>query len=152
MDRYDPSQWNSRFAKNNEKECLEILEAMNAAMKNALSEREYLAAAQCCNKLCDGLICMVEANGDRYAPMFYAYSFILSQICMFGIGGERGLRAAIPPLQDAYEYAEKCSRNSERAKKDATLIGNVIEALKNGYAPEEVKEKFDIDFPENIIG
>lgn len=132
---------------------MEVLEAMNAAMKNAASEGEFLAAAQCCNKLCDGLICMVEAHGaDKYAVMFYTYSFILSQICMFGIGGERGLRAAIPPLQDAYDYAEKCSRFSERAKDDAELIGTVISALKNGYSPEEIKERLEIDFPENIIG
>lgn len=156
MDRFDPSKWSSSFVKKHENVCLDLLERFSGAMNGALSESEYLAAAQCCSKLCDGLIKMAETiSADRYEPMFYSYSFILAQIIMFGIGSEQCVMAAIKPLNDAYNYACSCAENgrrtSEKARVDAELIGNVIRDINNKRSVLEIKNTYCPDFPYNII-
>ena len=156
MSKMDPGTWSAGYVRRHEKKCVEILEMFSAAMQNALKAGNYLAAGQCCNKMCDGLACMAGAlGGDAYAPMLYTYSFILAQIAMFGVGGERGLQAAAPCLQDAYDYALDCAkpgrRTQQKAKQDAELIWGVLVDLKNGYSVEKIKEKYFPDFPNHLI-
>ncbi len=156
MAKTDPAAWSAGYVRRHERQCTEILEMFSAAMQNALKAGEYMAAAQCCNKMCDGLSLLADnVSADQYAPMLYTYSFILAQIAMFGIGGDRGLQAAIPTLQDAYDFARSCAkpgrRTAQKAAEDAQMIGNLIEDLKNGLSVAAVKEKYCPDFPENLI-
>ncbi len=157
MDKFDPGKWSSSYVKKHEDFCVDVLERMTGAMEGALADGEYMIAAQCCNKACDGLILLAgSVNSAKYTPMFYSYSFVLSQIVLFGLGGEKGLRAAIPSLEDAYEYVLRCLRSGfgvqDKVKRDAELIGSFIEDIKAGMPLASVKNKYCPDFPHNIIG
>ncbi len=156
MSKTDPSTWSAGYVQRHERKCVVTLEMFSAAMQKALKEGEYLAAGQCCNKMCDGLSCITGALGaDKYEPMLYTYLFILAQICMFGVGGERGLQAAIPCLQDAYDFAVDCAkpgrRTQSKAKEDVQLIWDIIVDLKNDKSVEEIKNKYFPDFPNHLI-
>ncbi len=156
MSKKDPSTWSASYAKRKERTCMEVLEQLSAGMRDALSAGEYLAAAQCCNKICDGLACLREAiSADTYDPMLYTHSFILAQIALFGIGGERGKQAAVPPLLDAYDCACGCAqpgrRTAEKAAEDARMIGDFIEDLKNDTPVETIKNTYCPDFPEHLL-
>lgn len=157
MDKFDPSTWSKFFVKRHEDFCVDVLERMTGAMEEALADGEYMIAAQCCNKACDGLIVLAGCvNSAKYTPMFYSYSFILSKIAMFGLGGERGFKAAIPSLEDAYEYVLRCLKSGfgdyDKVKKDSELIESFIEDLKSRMDITDVKNKYCPNFPHDIIG
>lgn len=156
MKKIDPANWTSFFMKRKEGFCVEVLERMNGAMQDALSAGDLHAAAHCCDKLCEGLMKLTQSvSRERYAPMLYTYSFILAQIAMFGVGGEKGLRAALPPLEDAYDFACRCASNGfgkpEKVKSDVRLIGGIIDDIKSGRQIEEIKDEYCPDFPDNLI-
>ena len=156
MKKIDPANWTSFFMKRKEGFCVEVLERMNGAMQDALSEGDLHAAAHCADKLCEGLMKLTQSvSRQRYAPMLYTYSFILAQIALFGVGGDRGLAAAIPPLQDAYDFACKCRSdgfgNPEKVASDLEMIGCVIEDVRSGRPIEEIRNEYCPDFPENLI-
>lgn len=156
MKKIDPANWTPFFMKRKERFCVEVLERMNGAMQDALSEGDLHAAAHCADKLCEGLIKLTgSVSRERYAPMLYTYSYILAQIAMFGVGGERGLAAGISPLRDAYDFARGCERdgfgNSEKVASDVRLIGGIITDIESGRPLEEIKDEYCPDFPENLI-
>ena len=136
--------------------CVEVLERMNGAMQDALSEGDLHAAAHCADKLCEGLMKLTRSvSRERYAPMLYTYSFILAQIALFGVGGERGLAAGIPPLRDAYDFARGCERdgfgNPQKVASDVRLIGGIIDDIEAGRPLDEIKGEYCPDFPDNLI-
>jgi len=156
MKKIDPANWTSFFMKRKEGFCVEVLERMNGAMQDALSEGDLHAAAHCADKLCEGLLKLTQSvSRQRYAPMLYTYSFILAQIALFGVGGDRGLAAAVPPLQDAYDFAGRCLNdgfgNAEKVASDLEMIGCVIEDVRSGRPIEEIRNEYCPDFPENLI-
>lgn len=110
----NPSEWTDSYVRYNERECRDILERINGSMKDYVKDRDYRPAIICCNGICDGLSLMAKHNPNEYAPLLYTYSYILAEILLFGIGGSTGLRAAIPPLEDALDFARDCARPGRR--------------------------------------
>lgn len=156
MDRYDPRTWDAGYVRRNERDCVDVLEVMAGGLKECVREGDYATSIQGCDVMCNALSMLAqECGGDRYAPMLYAYSFILAELCLFGIGGERGLRAGIPPLLDAYDFARSCARpgrrTAERASRDARKMEGMIDALKREEPLSEVRRKYCPDFPYDII-
>jgi len=156
MKKIDPANWTSFFMKRKLAFCLAHPASMNGAMQDALSEGDLHAAAHCADKLCEGLLKLTQSvSRQRYAPMLYTYSFILAQIALFGVGGDRGLAAAVPPLQDAYDFAGRCLNdgfgNAEKVASDLEMIGCVIEDVRSGRPIEEIRNEYCPDFPENLI-
>ncbi len=128
----NPYKWNSTYVKENQEKCRDTLEWLTAWLQNALSARRYSAALEICNWICAGTDIMVGAFGiQKYGGMRYTYSFLLAEIAMFGIGGEKGKDAAISLLEVAHSYVCDYIRFSglttEKAEKDAEMFEGMIE-------------------------
>ncbi len=151
----NPNEWTSQYVRNNEETCVEILKRLAGALQDCVAEKDYRLALQCCDGICNGFSLMAGMNPNAYAPMLYAYSFVLAELCLFGVGGSAGMRAAIPPLEDALDFAKDCAkpgrRTAERAKKDAIKIENMLRDLRNGYSVEQIRRTYCPDFPNDII-
>lgn len=156
MDKYDPSEWTREFVKRNRRECEEIQQMMTAAICNALTHNDYLAAAQGCDAACTGFATMVNVWGiEQYGGALYTYSFLLAEICIFGMGGENGLKACMPPLQDAYDFACKYikagGQTAQKAKRDMEKFASMINDINRGVSVEKLREKYSPDFPEEWL-
>ena len=136
----NPYEWTTSYVKNNEYECVDVMERFTGAMQEYISDRDYLTAAKCCNTICEGLSLMAQCKPDRYAPMLYSYSYIL---------------AAIPPLQDALDFARDCAkpgrRTADRARRDAAKIENMLRDLQRGVSVETIRRTYCPDFPNDIL-
>jgi hypothetical protein len=156
MPIYNPHEWTESYVRNNERECVDILERLNGAMLDSIHQRDYKSAGLCCDGICDGVSLLAKRDPNQYAPMLYGYSFILAEILLFGIGGSGGLRAAIPPLQDALDFAKDCARpgrrTADRAKRDADKIENMLKDLSRGASVDSVRRTYCADFPHDILG
>ena len=156
MPIYNPNEWTDSYVKRNERECVDILERLTGAMQDSISERDYRSAIMCCDGICNGLSLMSKNNADQYVPMLYAYSYILAEILLFGVGGSKGIQAAIPPLQDALDFARDCARpgrrTADRARRDAEKIENMLKDLSRGASIDSVRRTYCPDFPNDILG
>jgi len=156
MPIYNPNEWTDSYVRNNIYECRDILERLTGAMQDSIRQRDYRSAILCCDGICNGLSLMAKQNGDQYAPMLYAYSYVLAEILLFGVGGSKGLQAAIPPLQDALDFARDCARpgrrTADRARRDAEKIENMLKDLSRGASIDSVRRTYCPDFPNDILG
>lgn len=156
MDNYDTKQWTDSFVMRNERECVEILEMFTAAMRKSLRAGDYIASIQCCDRICYGLELMCNNIGfNEYLPKLYTYSYIMGEIALFGLGGEKGKEIAKPCFEDAYDFAVKCEtlapRFSTRAKSDLKKIDKILLELKRGTRPLTIKMLCCPDFPKDIL-
>ena len=151
-----PNEWTKGYVRQNETECIDIMERFTGAMLEYIAERDYLMAARCCDEICYGCAAMACYDPNRYTPMLYGNSYILAEILLFGIGGTKGLQAAIPPLQDALDYARDCAqpgrRTADRARRDAAKIENMLRDLQRGVSPDTIRRTYCPDFPNDICG
>ena len=155
MPIYDPHEWTSSYVKYNESECVDILQRLTGAMQDSLREKDFQSVIICCDGICEGLSLMAKQNPNQYAPMLYAYSYMLAEVLLFGIGGSQGLRAAIPPLQDALDFARDCARpgrrTADRARRDVEKIENILRDLNRGVSIDTVRRTYCPDFPRDIL-
>ena len=151
----NPNEWTPAYVRGNEEECIDILERICGGMKECLAGRDYRTALMACDAICNGVSLLCQLNANLYAPMLYAFSYTLAEICMFGVGGSQGMKAAIPPLQDALDFARDCAkpgrRTEERAKRDAIKIENMLKDIEQGLSIDYLKRTYSPDFPYNII-
>lgn len=152
---YNPHEWTSSYVRYNEGECVDIMQRITGSMLSYIEERDYLSAIKCCDGICDGVSVMAGVNANQYAPMLYSYSYILAELLLFGVGGSRGLQAAIPPLQDALDFAKDCARpgrrTADRARRDVEKIGGMLTDLQNGVSVDTVRRRYCPDFPNDIL-
>lgn len=152
---YDPREWTDSYVKYHENECVDILLRLTGGLRDLIRDGDYRSAAFICNGMCDGLSLMTKYDPNQYCPMLYGYSFILGELLLFGIGGRDGLRAAIPPLQDALDFARNCARpgrrTADRARQDAIKIENMLKDLSRGMSVDSVRRKYCPDFPQDIL-
>lgn len=156
-DADDPNKWTKSYVQSYENKCVATLEAMTDAMNRAMRAGDYLAAVQCCDRACNGFVLLCECHGnDKYLPKLYTYSYINAEILLFGVGGDKGIQAAIPNLKDAYDFAVKCSKQvyriKDKAARDAEKIAGILAEIEKGSSLSSIKNKFDIDFPYDLIG
>lgn len=161
MDIPNPNSWSSRYVSSNERECVEILQALTAAMAKALQAGEYLAAAHFCDRACSGFSKMCEfISANQYAPMLYAYSYMLGEITLFGVGSNgayasKAREMALAYFEDAYDFARDCAkpgrRTASRAGQDAEKIQNIVSAIRRGYSSNEIMRSYCPDFPRDIL-
>lgn len=160
-DSDDPNKWTENYVKSYENRCVATLEAMTDAMNRAVKAGDYLAAVQCCDRCCNGFVLLCKCHGnDKYLPKLYTYSYINAEILLFGVvaekGMQQGMKAAIGNLKDAYDFAVKCTKEvyrvKDKAARDAEKIAGILAELEKGSSLSSIKNKFDIDFPYDLIG